>query len=325
LGLVLNQMLLALLVLAIFTNITALQRIVHVWRLTRERDPAAEFTPSEAEGLRAGRTIPESRYPYPPALVAAITWSVLTGRRRSFAADSARLLAGVKPVPRIENAHLIPAEGSFMVTANHYGRPGFDVWWCAILVSHAIAERRVNESCDIHWLMASEWRVQGLKNLVEQPLTRFLFARLARSYGFISTPPMPPDPGRAAQGMHSVRQALRIAHPSDGERAGLIGVFPEGQDTPHSALMQPLHGVGTFLIMLTRNGLPILPVGLHERDGALVAAFGTPFTLNVPPGLSREERDREACQQVMVAVGKLLPPELWGDYHQEVAEALKEE
>jgi hypothetical protein len=46
----------------------------------------------------------------------------------------------------------------------------------------------------------------------------------------------------------------------------------------------------------------------------LTVSFDAPFHIDVPRGAPRAEKERLASQQVMVAIGRLLPKELWGVY-----------
>ncbi len=89
-------------------------------------------------------------------------------------------------------------------------------------------------------------------------------------------------------------------------------------------LCEPPEGAGLFLLMLTHDTVPILPVGLYEdenADGVLTANFGPPFPLHVPRALPREERDRAAKRAVMVAIGRTLPERMWGVYRENILAA----
>ncbi len=90
-------------------------------------------------------------------------------------------------------------------------------------------------------------------------------------------------------------------------------------------LIEPMPGVGSFLLSLSNRGIPLLPVGIFEEGGRLIASFGPPFSIQVPPGVEKGERERLASQQVMVAIGRLLPRELWGAYASVIEEALAQE
>jgi hypothetical protein len=79
-------------------------------------------------------------------------------------------------------------------------------------------------------------------------------------------------------------------------------------------LIEAMAGVGLFLKVFSDRGLPILPVALLEREGALTAVFGPAFRLDLPATAGQEELDRLAREQVMVAIGRLMPREYWGFY-----------
>ena len=73
---------------------------------------------------------------------------------------------------------------------------------------------------------------------------------------------------------------------------------------------------------MSSHGLPILPAGAFEEEGRLTVSFGPPFSHRRPRSASRAEKERLASQQVMVAIGRLLPQELWGVYAPAIEEAL---
>ena len=141
---------------------------------------------------------------------------------------------------------------------------------------------------------------------------------MARTYGLVSMPPMPPQPHRVRERAMAVRRTLALMRPGEGVADPIIGLMPEGRDGEGGRLIEPPPGVGRFLLLLSRGGVPILPVGVFEREGALTASFGEPFRLEVQPGLSKGEQDQQAREQVMVAIGRLLPSRLWGVYEGQI-------
>ena len=141
----------------------------------------------------------------------------------------------------------------------------------------------------------------------------WLFHRIARSYGFVPMPPMPPNPSRVEERAQAVRRALSLV-----QGGAIIGLAPEGREGSDSSLIVPPVGAGRFLLLLAKAGLLILPVGVAEKNGTLTASFGEPFTLKSQPGLEKSRQDRRVCETVMVAIGKLLPPELWGVYREQI-------
>jgi 1-acyl-sn-glycerol-3-phosphate acyltransferase len=221
------------------------------------------------------------------------------------------LLRLLRPQPEVEHADLIPAEGSFVVVTNHYCRQGLGVWWGILLVGQAIAHRRLGE---VRWVMTNQWTYQDpIRSRLVMPLTGWLFHRIARSYGFVSMPPMPPNPSQVEERAQAVRRALSLA-----QGGAIIGLAPEGRESGDGSLIDPPVGAGRFLILLARAGLPILPVGVAERNGTLTASFGEPLTLKAQPGLEKRQQDRRTGERVMVAIGKLLPPKLWGVYGEQI-------
>src|SRR5512146_2199020 len=72
---------------------------------------------------------PEVRYRLPRALLASLAWSVLSGGRRSLAADAARAVASLALAPLVFGGENVPRRGPCLLVCNHYTRPGFGAWW----------------------------------------------------------------------------------------------------------------------------------------------------------------------------------------------------
>jgi hypothetical protein len=182
---------------------------------------------------------------------------------------------------------------------NHYSRPGFGAWWIALGISAAIP-------VEVHWMMTAGWTHMGAL----QPVTRWLFSRLARVYGFTTAPPMPPDWREVEARARAVRQVLRFARLENA----VIGLVPEGRDLPGGILGQPPKGVGRFMVQLVKHCKRIVPIGVYEEGEYLCFDFGLPFTLNLPSNMSPGERDQHASQCVMGAIANQLPWRLRGSY-----------
>ena len=256
---------------------------------------------------------PAESYPLRFSLILRFAWATLWGRRRDLPADIAAALAAVRPPPQARNDHYVPAEGSFVLVLNHYERSGLKVFWSGCLASHAVAQRRARHKA-VRWLMTSEWYNARLGPIPVPVLVwRWLFRRLGYVYGLVIVPRAAErGVGRAA----AMRTMLNIVRGSDEP----IGLFPEA--VGRGRLIQPPPGLGSFLLLLSSHGLPILPAGAFEEDGRLTVSFGPPFHIDVPRSASRAEKERLAGQQVMVAIGRLLPEELWGVYAAAIQEAL---
>jgi 1-acyl-sn-glycerol-3-phosphate acyltransferase len=250
------------------------------------------------------------------SLILRFIWAMLRGQTRNLAADVEATLMAARPKPQALNDQHIPAEGPFVLVANHYERPGLKVFWGGMLASHAVAQRRASQE-SLRWLMTSEWHNFRLGPLpVPVWAFRWLFRRIARVYGLVIIPRAAERGVGRAAALRTILNVLR-----GGEEA--IGLFPEGMGTGH--LIEPMPGVGSFLLSLSNRGIPMLPVGIFEEGGRLIASFGPPFSIHVPRSVEKGERERLASQQVMVAIGRLLPPQLWGVYAPVIEEALAQE
>jgi hypothetical protein len=193
------------------------------------------------------------------------------------------------------------------VTCNHYTRPGFGAWWIALAVSAAVASHRAPDADpDVHWVMTAAWTFpkSRWRRRVLTPITRWAFARAARVYGFVTMPPMPPDPGEVEARAMAVLRTVRLARQA-AEQGGMVGLAPEGMDTPGEGVGQPPQGVGSFITLLVGAGLPVLPVGVTEDDGRLRVSFGPAFCPEIPA--RGRERDSTVAQQVMAAIARQLP------------------
>jgi len=241
----------------------------------------------------------------------AMLVSVLTGRRRSFSADTRWLLGRLPIPPRIAGEEHIPAQGPFVVVANHYQRPGLWVAWGVCLVSMAVAPRRL-ESPEMRWVMAGEWRARPLGPLPwPAPFLRWLFRRVAATYGHIVVPAadfMLAGRARAARAM------LRALRPPAGEGTPApLGLLPEGRNSPDRSLQRPDRSIGRLLLHLCHGDIPVLPAAIREVEGALTVTFGPPVSLE-PFQAAGDEAADTVLDEVMLAVARLLPSSMHGAY-----------
>lgn len=253
---------------------------------------------------------PKYEFPRPPLVGFAL--DLLLGRRRSFAHDSRRVMEA-NPYPRrIEGLDNVPAEGPFILTLNHYNRPGLRPYHCAMAISAALLERRPGQP-EVRWAYTSELRGQRL-GPVSFPLwlVRFVFRRVARMYDLVVLPRRDELVMGRAAALHRLAHALASAP---------IGLAPEAAGS--GRLIEPPVGSGLLLMSLAAKGPPIVPAGVWEEGRTLCVRFGEPFRPSVPEELPRRERDRAAREQVMVAIGRLLPREYWGAYAEAIERAVQ--
>lgn len=241
------------------------------------------------------------RYPgLPLHILAALAWTILRRRQRSFRSDALRCTRDL--ALEVRGPENIPSAGPGLVVVNHYHRPGFQAMWFSLALSSLIP-------AELLWTMTSAWTDDGTPGARERArISPHIFPRLAHAYGFISMPPMPPRPFEVAARASAVRALLTAAR---RRPAPLLALAPEGMDNPSGPGMQRLPpGAGRLLVAIHQAGHPIYPVGIFENEQALVLAFGAPFDLRLPPGSAGPQ----AAERVGRAIAALLPPALRGEY-----------
>jgi hypothetical protein len=188
-----------------------------------------------------------------------------------------------------------------LITTNHFSALDFRAWWITITISAVYP-------ANIHWVVTSGWENSGWLT----DFTHWLFPFGSKILGFTPMPAMPPIPAQAAQRARAVRQVLSYAshnvHP-------VVGLAPEGGDTPGGVLGKLPPGVGRFIILLSEYCPQILPVGVWKENGQIRLKFGEPYQLSLHAGLAIKERDRWVGDTVMQHIAELLPSHLRGDYH----------
>jgi len=239
--------------------------------------------------------------------------AMLLGEKRDLGPDIKGTLRSVRPRPRVIGDQNIPAEGPFAFVANHYERPGLKVFWGGMLAANAIFERRKAHRA-LHWLMTSEWYNFRLAGIIPVPVwfLRWLFRRIAHVYSLIIVPRSPQRAVGRAAAMRSIMEVVEQGEP--------IGLFPEG--VGEEVLIEAMPGTGLFLHSLNKRGIPILAAGIYEEDGALIVRFGPPFSIELPEGAAKEDRDRLAREQLMAHIGRLLPRHMWGPYTSAIEDLL---
>lgn len=245
-------------------------------------------------------------YRTPRGLLARLAGSALVLRPRSFAADALEAMASLSPAAVIDGSCHVPREGPCLVVCNHYSAPGYTTWWTPLAITAAIGGRRA-EGADreVHWVITAAWRGtgNGFRDRAVETVTTGVFRRVARVYGFVTMPPMPPRPDEAAARAKSVLKTVRLAR-SLAKTGGMIGLAPEGRD--HAGELGELPpGAGQFIALLVETGLPVLPAGVWQEAGRLRVRFGPVFAPAIPP--RRAGRDAAVAGEVRAALATCLP------------------
>jgi 1-acyl-sn-glycerol-3-phosphate acyltransferase len=214
----------------------------------------------------------------------------------------------------VVDAECIPPAEPFLLVFNHYETRHTAAWWTPILATNVIAARRVQAPREIHFVMAREWwYTDRFGRTLKQPLMQWILARFARVYGFITVPPILDQVNTRGQGALSIRRALALTR---GDTPALVGMAPEGRGGPSGALCKPPPGAGIFLLWLSREKIPLLPLGIYETENGLTLHFGEPFLLRASRAPDRTERDSIAATQIMQTIAALVPEAIRGIYSQ---------
>jgi hypothetical protein len=251
-------------------------------------------------------------YRLPRRHLPGLAIDLLFGRRRSFSRDARTVLEANPYKRRVEGLEHVPESGRFVLVMNHYSVPGLRPHHCAMAIGDALSGRP--GQAEVRWAFTSEWLDRQLGPLpIPVWLIRWVFRRVALVYGLVVLP-------RRAERVRERAAALRAL--LRGLKRGPVGLAPEGLAAEGArALVEPSEGVGLFLTILTRRGEPLLPVAAWPEGSTLVVRFGEPFRIAQAPGARRDEQDRRAREQVMVAIGRLLPRAYWGAFAHAIAAA----
>ena len=245
------------------------------------------------------------KYSYPSGLFARVALDAALLRYRNFRTDARACIGNLHPPLKVLGDVNIPQRGPCVVTVNHYCRDGFGAQWIALAVAATVP-------IDMHWIMTAEWTFPGKWHApVGRPLSRFLLQCLAKIYGFTSMPPMPPHPKDVEARAKAVRAVLDVVKRT---KDPIIGIAPEGRDSPTGVLAQPASGAGRFGLLLSNVGLKFVPVGVYEEEGIFTIHFGEAYGLKIGRGLSPEEKDAQAAQVIMKNIALLLPSHLRGEF-----------
>ncbi len=244
-------------------------------------------------------------YRIDPSFFLPFLLSAISGSKRSFQKDAVQLASEMGIPLLVTGGEFIPRAGPGLVVFNHYSRDGLSILFPVAGLTSTIP-------AEMHWIMTGEWTFPG--NPLRRPLravSKWVFKRITRVYGFTLTPPMPPDPADALTRTESVRRVFQ--HIKDNPST-LVALAPEGRDFPGGVLGELPPGAGKFMLELSRRLGRIRPVGIYEEGGSLQINFGPPFDLGSIINSGSGSFDEKACRIVMEHIAALLPDRLAGPY-----------
>lgn len=245
------------------------------------------------------------KYSYPPGLLARASWDLILLRRRDLHRDAKACIENMSAGLQVFGTENIPQQGGCVLTINHFHRPGLGAQWIALAVTALVPLK-------ICWAVTGELMCQGKwYQAIGSRASRVFLRRLADLYGLITMPPMPPRLKDVEARAAAVRAILEYVKES---KDPVLGLSPEGYNSPQGALTHPATGFGRFALLLSRAGMKFVPVGGYEDDGIFHLHFGQAYELSNPADVSTNEKDEQAMQIVMRNIACLLPAHLRGEF-----------
>jgi 1-acyl-sn-glycerol-3-phosphate acyltransferase len=230
----------------------------------------------------------QKKYPYPRKRT-----------RRAFMRGGIRLLARLLLDYKVEGKENLPKSGPLLVVGNHFSF--------------------LDTICPIH---VTDYSLEFI-NDAEMPMAPGIVKFLPSAWGTLKIMQGRPN-------LEAIRAAEAIL-----EQNGILAIFPEGH-VHEPPLGKPLPGAA-FLAL--RLGVPIIPIGSYSEDNwdifdtltkkrrraRLVTRIGKPFGPLAPKNTdvvpSRDDV-KQAGQEIMEQIAKMLPDSARGPYLQETANGL---
>jgi hypothetical protein len=204
-----------------------------------------------------------------PGALGVLGLHLLRGKK-SFRQEARRYCGRLRPPIRYLGLENIPAGGPYQIHVNHYARPGFSTAWVALAISAV-------QPAEVTWVVADQWVFEGNPmRFLLVPAMRYILTSIRGVYGFLPMPTMVPGYSDMPERSAAVRGVIRYcrSHPT-----AIIGLTPEGWDSPPQGVSLPPTGAGKFILHLNRMKLSILPAAINEKDGCLTVKFGPAFDL----------------------------------------------
>lgn len=254
----------------------------------------------------------QARYRLPRRWVLEMGQAMLFKTARSIVDDSALAIRSLPLSPNVVGLEHLPAEGSFVLLANHYQRPGLWIGWSGAALINAVTSQR---DVDIHLVTTDRARLGRF----EVPGTHWIFERVAAVWGLQRVTPEAFGAQAEGRQRYVLLHLMRLLRRRQQRPVCLI-LMPEGDEGNADGLVEAAPGSGRALAAISGMDIPLVPAAVWEENGRLQVRFGEPFALAPDSqALSSRFQDRVYSEKIMLELARLLPPALRGRYAARVA------
>jgi hypothetical protein len=206
-------------------------------------------------------------YPIPWRLIFDLWPHMLRRTATSVDSFSAAIVARIHPPPLITGTENLPLSPRFVLSANHYQRPGLWIMHPASVLTQAIRQHYGPGDPPVRWMVTANWPPIKLGPFRFRSPGDILLPRVADALACYPVSFAGANPAYTAR---SLRRILRAAPHLDRP----LGIFPEGVAGSAGKLTDPIPGVDRLLAHLAKHGLPVQPAAISEGHGRLIVHFG---------------------------------------------------
>lgn len=219
---------------------------------------------------------------------------------RSPHSDGKRIWDSLRPPAILTGAEHLPAEGPYVVVANHFNGPGIWVGLPAALIAYAVGMR--TPAAAIRGVGVAAYRDYRLAGVIPIPevVTSSVFARFYGVYDIILMPPKLDGPRARSAGVRRILGALRCGD--------VVILFPEGQNVVNFTMRTLQPGVGHLLRLAAKLRAAVVPAAVAHSAGAIMLSFGPPIEFSHRAG-------REEIESLIGSrIARMLPAVQQGAY-----------